>query len=336
VGIAVGAAGACALLAGALLGLAAFTHPTQRSVASTLYVQHGRFDYSAPVARGATYQGRQVRSGQPVYLELVRRLPVSFRYRLPGGRRGPLSGSASLAAVVHDDEGWRHRIVLAEPRRFDGAETVVRGTLDLARLRRLIAAFERQTGVHNTVYHVTLRAHVALRGTVASQRVATSFSSLLPLSLDAYRLTPTQPASLSHARSGVASHLRRTTLRAFGRTATVASVRRLAELLAAGGAVLLLLGGLVLRTGGRGHEAAEIRRRYDDWIVEVAPRERADVAERRVASMDALARLAEQYERLILHERRGDGDAFLVEEGGTVYAYVVRAWEPERRLAVAR
>jgi hypothetical protein len=42
--------------------------------------------------------------------------------------------------------------------------------------------------------------------------------------------------------------------------------------------------------------------------------------------MDALARLAQRYERLILHERRDEGDAFLVEDDGVVYAYVVRDW----------
>jgi hypothetical protein len=41
--------------------------------------------------------------------------------------------------------------------------------------------------------------------------------------------------------------------------------------------------------------------------------------------MDALARLAEQYDRLILHEHRDDGDAFLVEDGGIVFTYAVAA-----------
>jgi hypothetical protein len=41
--------------------------------------------------------------------------------------------------------------------------------------------------------------------------------------------------------------------------------------------------------------------------------------------MEALARLAEQYDRLILHERRADGDTFLVEDGGIVFTYAVAA-----------
>jgi hypothetical protein len=77
--------------------------------------------------------------------------------------------------------------------------------------------------------------------------------------------------------------------------------------------------------GGRDHEVAAIRRRYEDWIVEVVPGERPNADERRVASMEALARLAEQYDRLILHERRADGDAFLVEDGGIVFTYAVAA-----------
>jgi hypothetical protein len=37
--------------------------------------------------------------------------------------------------------------------------------------------------------------------------------------------------------------------------------------------------------------------------------------------MDALVRVAERYDRLILHEQRGDVHAFLVDDGGLVYRY---------------
>jgi hypothetical protein len=100
------------------------------------------------------------------------------------------------------------------------------------------------------------------------------------------------------------------------------------------GLVLAALGAAVLLTGRASPEVAAIRRRYEDWIVEVVPGEREAKTERRVASMEALARIAERYDRLILHERRDDGDAFLVEDDGLVYVYLVVAWE--RSLAVVR
>jgi hypothetical protein len=79
--------------------------------------------------------------------------------------------------------------------------------------------------------------------------------------------------------------------------------------------------------GRRSDEVAAIRRRYDGWIVDVLPRERAATAERRVTSIDDLARLARRYDRLILHEVRDGADAFVVEDDGIAYTYVVHAWD---------
>jgi signal peptidase I len=341
--IGVAATGAGTLATAAVLGLVAFTHPTQRTAADpAIYVQHGRFSYSTPVSRGgATYEDGRVRSGEPVYVQLVRRLPVAFSYRLASAQPERLSGTTSLEVVLQDDEGWRRRLVLAPRTPFDGSRAVVRGTLDLPRLRQMIAAFERQTGVHNVVYHVTLHAHVSVHGAVGSQPLATSYAPSLALNLDAYRLAPVHPTdataplnALSQRQAGPAARVEPATLDAFGRSVAVGGVRRLAEILGAAGLVLTLPAVALTLPGGEGQEVGAIRRRYEDWIVEVLPIERPTLQERRVASMEALARLAEQYDRRILHERREDGDAFLVEEDGIVYAYHVRNWD--RHLAVAR
>jgi hypothetical protein len=115
-------------------------------------------------------------------------------------------------------------------------------------------------------------------------------------------------------------------LRALGRSLPVADARRVATILGVAGLVLAALGGGLTLLGPRGDEATAIRRRYDGWIVDVEARERAAGAERLVTSMDALARLAERYERMILHERRGDRDAFVVEDDGVAYTYVASAW----------
>jgi hypothetical protein len=42
-----------------------------------------------------------------------------------------------------------------------------------------------------------------------------------------------------------------------------------------------------------------------------------------LGSIEDLIRLAERYERVILHERRGPEHAYLVEEAGVVYRYRV-------------
>ncbi|HEY8406679.1 MAG TPA: signal peptidase I [Gaiellaceae bacterium] len=325
-GFTVAALGAGAVVAAAAIGAFAFTEPLHRSLVwANLYVQHGAFGYSAPVQAGATYQRSPLASGEPVFVRLVHRLPVSFRYRLEATEPGRVAGTLAFDAVLRDDGGWRYAIPLAPARQFTGTAAVARGVLDLERLHQVIAAFEQETGEHNTLYHVSLNARVRVRGTVAARPLATTFTPSLALNLDQVRLTVAAGSGFRHAQGGAGTRVETTTLHAFGRTITVARARGIATLLGITGLVLAAVGGVLMLLGGRDAEVAAIRRRYEDWIVDVVPAERPDGAERRVASMDALARLAEQYDRLILHEHRDDGDAFLVEDGGIVFTYAVAA-----------
>jgi signal peptidase I len=325
-GFTVAALGAGAVVAAAALGALAFTKPLHRSLVwANLYVQHGTFGYSAPVRAGATYQQPQLASGEPVFVRLVHRLPVSFRYRLEATQPGHVSGTVALQAVVRDDGGWRYAIPLEPTRPFTGTSTAARGVLDLDRLQRVIAAFEQETGEHNTLYHVGLDAQVRVHGTVADRPLEATFAPSLALNLDQVRLTVATGSAFEHAQGGAGTRSETTTLHAFGRTVAVGRARGIATLLGIAGLGLAGVGGLLMLLGGRDHEVASIRRRYEDWIVDVVPSERPDGAERRVASMESLARLAEQYDRLILHEHRSDGDAFLVEDGGIVFTYAVAA-----------
>ena len=323
-GFTVAALGAGAVVAAAAIGMFAFSKPLHRSLVwSNLYVQHGSFGYSAPVPAGATYQQTEVASGEPVYVRLVHRLPVSFRYRLQATDPGNVAGTLAFSAVLSDDGGWRHTVPLQAARPFAGTSATARGVLDLDRVHQVIAAFEQETGEHNTLYHVSLDARVRVHGTVADRPLAATFAPALALDLDQVRLTVATGSALRRAQGGAGTRDETTTLDALGRTVTVARARGIATVLGIAGLVLAGVGGLLMLLGGRDQEVAAIRRRYEDWIVDVVPGERPNVDERRVASMEALARLAEQYDRLILHERRVDGDAFLVEDGGIVFTYAV-------------
>ena len=325
-GFTVSALGAGAVVAAAALGAVVYSKPLHRSLVwANLYVQHGAFGYSAPVRAGATYQQTVVTSGEPVYVRLVHRLPVSFRYRLEAAQARRVSGTLGLDAVLRDDDGWRYTIPLAAPRPFTGTAAVAHGVLDLDRVQQVIAAFEQDTGAHNTLYHVGLDAHVEVHGTVSDRPLSTTFAPTLALDLDQVRLAVASGSELRRAQGGSGTRDETTTLHGFGRTVTVARARGIATVLGLVGLALAGVGGLLMVLATRDHEVAAIRRRYEDWIVDVVPSERPNVDERFVASMEALARLAERYDRLILHERRADGDAFLVEDGGIVFTYAVAA-----------
>ncbi len=330
------AVGGVMLACSLLLAFVAFTRPLERKLVwADLYVQKGTFSYSARTPVGPVYQRAHLRAPDPVFLRLVHGLDVAFRYSTSAKAPARLSGTGRLDAVLTDGAGWRRRVVVQPPRRFSGNHVTLHGRLDLAALSTLIRKFEVQTGEHNTLYKLDLVPRVALHGTVAGRPVQDVFAPPLTLDVDELRLQVERPAdggaqnTLARAKAGAGTRSEPLTIGAFGGRTTVGHARHLAGLAATGGLAMLLLGGGLLLLGRRGDEVAAIRRRYRDSVVDVASGERPAGIERRVATMDALARIAERYDRLILHEGQEGRDSFLVEDDGIVYRYEVESPEEQ-------
>ena len=330
-------AGAFILAISLAVGLVAFTRPAERTLVSPdLYVKRGTFSYSARVSPGAVYQSDMLDAPAPVYLKLVDRLDVGFAYSTSASAPASLAGTSRLDAVLRDATGWSRELALQPERSFTGGRATLHGSLDLAGLSALIGRFEAQTGEHNSPYALELRPRISLRGTVAGRPVRDVFAPTLTFDLDALHLRLRAAAGatagdpLVRIASAAGTRRAASPFGPAGLRTTVGHARRLVEVGLAAGLLSLLAGGLLLLRGRRDDEVTVIERRYADWIVEVGPGERTAEAERRVSSMKALARLAERYDRLILHERRHGGDSYLVEDDGIVYRYdVERAATPE-------
>jgi hypothetical protein len=73
-----------------------------------------------------------------------------------------------------------------------------------------------------------------------------------------------------------------------------------------------------------GDEPARIAARYAGWIVDVAPRARVPESALEVTSIEELARVAERFERMIVHEVRDGVHSYLVEVDDAVYRYQAR------------
>jgi hypothetical protein len=86
-------------------------------------------------------------------------------------------------------------------------------------------------------------------------------------------------------------------------------------------ALLVCLGALCLASKRRrADELTRILRRYGSWIVPVdSPLVGPKAVD--VSSMESLARLAEHYERAILHEAQEQAHIFALEEDGTLFRY---------------
>ena len=177
-------------------GALAFSRPLDTSFSTNVsYEQQGAFSYSASGPRGVVYRGDALSTGDPVFLRLVHEIRVTFQYRLDAVAPHDASGTIGLAADLADATGWTHSFRIQAATVFQGNEATTSGTIDVASLQRLIAEVQEQTLVPQNRYTLTLTADVVVKGTLAGQPLADTFSPELGFVLDPHLLRLEPPVT---------------------------------------------------------------------------------------------------------------------------------------------
>ncbi len=320
-------AAAVAAAAFLVLGIVGYGRPTVGRLTTPVpYTQSGTFSYWGHVRPSVAYPGGGVHSGDPVFLRLVRRLRVGFAYRLASRNRPGVSGTIALTARLSSGSGWSRTIVLSPEHAFSGTTAVATGTLDVGSFPQLLATLQQATTVTDQ-FTLSLAAAVHVHGLLAGIPLHDAFAPTLGFTLDPEMLQVTNgaaPAAAAYRPSKdgsiLQSRLGPATMSVHGMHASIASVRRVALVGCVGSFVLLALAGgvLLVRTRGR-DEAGRIRARYGPWIVPVS-RLPGDAGGEvlHVADVESLAKLAERYDRPILHEL---GGGYAVTDGAIRYVY---------------
>ncbi|MGO9956271.1 MAG: signal peptidase I [Solirubrobacteraceae bacterium] len=329
------------------LGLVAFTAPTGKTVSVRhVYTQSVSFGYQAHARAGPVYPGGIVRTGAPIFTALVQRIAFTVAYQFSADAPGRIEGTVGLTSELASSTGWSHSAQLGPPARFVGDRARARLIVDLPQLNKLIAQVTAQTGdAMGDQYSLTITARVQVAGTLAGQPVSTTFSPGLSFALGGLQVVPGGASTGSAGQSGgLDPH-------ASGSVATPATIQ---NTLGIGSFELpvaiirwLALAGIALAGGGtllalRWKRAqpidatASIHARYRHLIVSIGAM-RVDPTRPSIAvtSIDALARLAERSERLILHQHRDGFDSYFVDDEGTLYRYEHDATEPAAQPSVA-
>jgi signal peptidase I len=337
-GPAIFTASAVALVAFVALGVLALAHPSSKPVAvKTPYTEKVSFGYHADAPAGPVYPDGVVKTGDPIFVKLVRRVRVKAHYRLVAHAPQRVGGTMELLLRLTSPTGWSRTIQL-----FTGAYAAADATLDVPSLRSLIRKVERLTGGSpSTTYDLSIVPRVHLTGTLANEPLTTDFAPALSLKLDALQMRPsigsivsTSGASTPEDPKGVmnpsrdgtvaASHIAPNALSVRGHDLPVPTARWIALvglLLAASAALLTGVRLLADSTDPTAHI-----HRYRHLIVPIAGT-KFDPARPPidVTSIGALAQLAERSERLILHHQRDGADTYLVDDEGTLYRYQAHA-----------
>jgi signal peptidase I len=334
------AATALAVAAFAVLAVFAFIRPAEKpSARVTPYTQQVTFGYSARVRPGPVYPSGTIKTGDPLFLSMVRRLNLHIDYRLTSGGSAAVSGTEKVVLTMNGPGGWSRAFVLAPSTRFTGSHTSTDVTLDVSQLERLVARIQALTGSSAFgAFSLSVGPQVQIAGTVAGRAVSTSFKPGLSFSFMSGQLQvgggPSGAASSSTAsvkpnftqmhRGSVSSPARApTTVTVFGVSPQVGTLRWIAIC----GLLLSIAVALYFYLRKRGEpfeETFRIQAQYGHLIVPVVGGEDLGWPPVDVANIKALVRLAESGHRLILHTRSDNVDTYMVNDEGTVYRYQVK------------
>ena len=346
--------GMLALLPFLALALVAFTHPiaTRREV-NIPYKQSGKLSYSADRAPGPAYPAGRASTGEPLFTNVLHAADVRFAYRFESATEHGVAGKASLSAQITSTSGWRTTLALGAPTYFRGDHALVTGTLDLGSLVALMQRVETTTKVRGT-YAITITPHVNADGSVGHAPLKATFAPEIKFAVVEGEIKPEGPVESSGATRSVGGSSsgsgspapnqfapsssgsvtgtqNEPTSMPFGivrpsdATTRAVALGAIALILGVLLATLALLRAKVGRFAPRQRDQeASILARYRHLIVPVArvwPLPGVPVID--VADMDALARIAEHYDRSILYEVTAEGHAFWVADESGQFRFVL-------------
>lgn len=300
------------------------------------YTHTGEFTYEATAPEGDVYPDGKATTGEPLFLQLIDEVDVAFTYRLEAEASADIAGAAMLWLRVTDGTGWQDSFPLQTKTEFGGAEIQVSDTIRPERIQDRVATVQEQTGVVSSPITVTLIPTVDIVGTIGGATIEDRFQPHLELSLDGpqMKLGPAAESSASDPNASASDPLQPRQDGDAGETRIAPaqlsllgidlSVRNARLLAFVGLAASLAAGWWLYGRSTRGKdddEDAAIAAGYGEWLIPVAPpATRADSAIE-VTSIEGLVRLAERYERMILHSENGSGHRYMVEDAGVLYYY---------------
>jgi signal peptidase I len=331
------AIGLVALLPFVALALLAFTRPTTASLPFNVpYQQSATVSYSANASPGPAYDNGEAVTGDPLFTHLVRSVDFNFDYLFHSATKHSLTGKAWIDATVASSSGWHTTLALGHPAYFHGDKGHVSGALDLSSLLALLHSVASTTAVNGS-YTLALVPHVSTSGSIGSTPLHTTFAPRIQFSLGELELQPVVPGGGSSTQSAASPFAPSLAGSVTGRHAqprylsllvakpSVASARAIA--LSGIVIVICVLSAMVVFVRPRRRdEAAAIKARYGWMIVPVArvwQLPGAPVID--VDDMESLVRIAEHYDRSILHETLDAGEAFWVTDESGQFRYAVGA-----------
>jgi signal peptidase I len=312
-----------------VVGAVASTRPANVPVADELFFEHsGTFSYAATAPGSAAYDGPKVTTGEPVFLRLVDDASFTFDYTFESELPHDVTSRGSMTARLGAENGLSRTLELSGGTSAGDESLNVSATMSLHELRTIVREIERETGVEQGIYTVTLSPQVELSGTLGAEPLETSFTPSLQLEFDSLQLRTIRDGSddaadpfAPEATDSIDVVGERTNqIFVLDRAVAVETIEK-ASLYGGSGTASILLIALILLVATRPEdEPARIAAKYGGALIAVSETPtHVDAVE--VTDFRTLVRLAQQFEAAVLHERSAGGHVYMVPHDGILYRY---------------
>lgn len=315
--------GAVVLIAAVGCGLLLAVPTVQTETRTVDVVQQGEFTYAGRAEPGTTYPSGVIATGDTVWTRLASGLTVSFTSALTGAP--DVAGTVRLDVVLTAPDGWS-AVLGSGP-----AAALVDGTatatvpVDPAAASDLLGRHYDEIGAQGVQATLSVLPVVEATGTVEGRRFRAGSPAGLAFTLDPTSLRP--PADLTSALAPVATtpvQLEESVPRSIpvlGTLVPMDTARAVVGSLLLAALVALGASTWVGRTGG-GDATDRFLVRHAGRILPVASFAPGPAVVD-VADPEALHRVAEKFDTVVLHHSGPDGDTFAVRDLDMTYRCVV-------------
>jgi hypothetical protein len=230
---------------------------------------------------------------------------------------------------VHDTTGWERVLPISPVHAFTGTTATADGTFDVSAFEALVREAREQTAAPLAGISVELWPRVVVAGTVGATDVDDAFAPRLDFSYDNTTLdplpapdaAPSAPPPFEPRRAESGSEVIPADVGLGPLSLAVGDARTMAALGIVTSLLVLVLGGALLVSRSEAAPGSPIALRHRSRVVHA----RAVVPEERwvteVDDIEDLARIADAYDRVILHVTENGSDVYLVDDGIAVYRY---------------
>jgi signal peptidase I len=301
--------------------------PTQTDASSVTVTQQGRYDYTGTAVVGTTYPTGRIMTGDPIYTKLTGDLTVSLKETLGGADLSALTGTLRLAVSIAAPDGWTADVGRgAAVPLVHGRTARASAVVQTAAASELLARHYAEVGSSGNEATLTVTPQLVVRGTVAGQPFPAKPLPGLAFSLTAtnLRLAGT-PSTALNPSAGTPVTVELASPRhfsVFGHPVPL-SVARLATLVVLALALVVLAVAWWIGRSPSSEDPADAFLMRNAARILPVTRFTPGNTVIDVSDGDALHRVAERLDTLVLHQEGPDDHVFAVHDIETTYRFVL-------------